>query len=352
MILEVLISLLAVAGFALVLWRGRIVPAARNVLKVTMAGVGVMMDSELDDAAKEVAVRRAGFGLIFAAFNIFWHFGIALAVAAAPILLADVTGLVSRDAVFGLMLRWDYIIIVSVVAIVLSEIIRRRRASQGTTISGVNRYSAADRFFHMLAFSSPVVLKMAPSVEDRLLTRPTREPSAPPIFITSLARGGTTALLNALHDIPGIATHTYRDMPFLTAPTLWNYLAGGWKRGVARHQRAYGDGLEIDLDTPEAFEEVIWKMFWPEKFQGEAIGLWEADDRKPEAERFLAHHMTRVMRAASFREETLSQVWRVIARRTTPMSRAFPIWSRLSWLSHHRSGQAAGEPCSLFATPA
>ena len=36
MILEVVISLLAVAGFAVALWWGRIVPVARDALKVTM----------------------------------------------------------------------------------------------------------------------------------------------------------------------------------------------------------------------------------------------------------------------------------------------------------------------------
>jgi len=121
--------------------------------------------------------------------------------------------------------------------------------------------------------------------------------SAPPVFITSLARGGTTALLNAFHDIPGIATHTYRDMPFLTAPSLWNRLAGGQKRAVARHQRAHGDGLEIDLNSPEDFEEVIWKMFWPEKFQTDAIALWQDGDRKAEAEEFLRQHLSKVIRA-------------------------------------------------------
>ena len=293
---------LGFAGFAVVLWWVRIVPVSRDALKVAMAGLGAMTDSELDDASKEVAVRRAGLASIGAAFNIFWRFVLALAAAAAPIFLADAIGLVPRDAVFGLMLRWDYIIIVSVVAIALSEIVRRRRALAGETISKVNRYSAADRFFHMLAFSNPAVLKAAfSSIEDQLISWAPREPSAPPVFITSLARGGTTALLNALHDIPGIATHTYRDMPFLTAPILWNRLAGGRKRGVELHERAHGDGLEIDLDTPEAFEEVIWKMFWPEKFQGGSIGLWGVvGDRKAEAEQFLAHHMAKVIRAREF----------------------------------------------------
>lgn len=297
MILRIVISLMAVAAFGLALWWGRIVPVARHALETAMAGLSAMMDSELDDDTKEIAVRRAGFGLIAASLNLLWRFCAALAAAAAPIFLADSFGLVSRDAVFALMLRWDYIIIVSVVTIVLAEIFRRGHPSAAENVPEVNRYSPADRFFHMLAFSSPIVLKAASSIEDQLLRRPTQQPSAPPIFITSLARGGTTALLNALHDVPGIATHTYRDMPFLTAPNLWNRLAGGRKRGVERHQRAHGDGIEIDLDSPEAFEEVIWKLFWPEKFRGTSIALWRAADRKTDADRFLTRHMTKVIRA-------------------------------------------------------
>ena len=299
MISELVISLLAIAAFAFGLWWGRIVPVANEALKTTMTGLGAMMDNELDDHAKELAVRQAGIGLIVAAFSIFSRLALALAAAAAPIFIADSIGLVSNEAVISLMLRWDFIIVVSVAAILLSYIFRRARASTSETVSGVSSYSAPDRFFHMLAFSSPVVLKGVSAIEDRVAPAAARQPSASPIFVTSLARGGTTALLNALHDIPGVATHTYRDMPFLTAPVLWNRLSGGRKRDVQRQQRAHGDGLEIDLDSPEAFEEVIWKMFWPEKFRGTEIALWTSADRKPEAERFLSRHMKKIVHARS-----------------------------------------------------
>lgn len=297
MILEILVSLLAVAGFGLALWWTGIASVARNAMRMVMTGLSSMMDSELTDNAKEVAVRRAGLGLIVASFNIFWRFCVALAAAAAPILLADAIDLTASDAVLALMLRLDYIIVVSVVAIGLVEYFRRRRTVAAETVAEQNRYSTADRFFHLVAFSSPVVLKTASWIEDRLLSAPAREPSAAPIFVTSLARGGTTALLNALHDVPGVATHTYRDMPFLTAPSLWNRLAGGRKRSVDRHQRAHGDGLEIDLDSPEAFEEVIWRLFWPEKFRANSIALWRVEDRKPDAESFFKRHMAKVIRA-------------------------------------------------------
>lgn len=297
MILAIATSLVAVAAFALVLWRGRIVAVARGSLQVTMSGLSAMMDSDLDDDAKEIAVRRAGLGLIGSAFSLFWRFGLALGCAAAPIFLADAAGLVSRDEVFTIMLRWDYILLVSAGVVVVSEGLRRMRNASPAQASGVNRYSAGDRFFHILAFSGPTALKAASWLEDRLISVPDQAPSAPPIFVTSLARGGTTALLNALHDLPGVATHLYRDMPFLTAPMLWNRLAGGRKRGVERHKRAHGDGLEIDLETPEAFEEVIWKLFWPQKYRGSSIGLWAADDRNAEAEQFLARHMTKIISA-------------------------------------------------------
>ncbi|WP_415241968.1 sulfotransferase [Zhongshania sp.] len=285
-----------------------------------MTGLSAMTDSALDDDAKEIAVRRAGFSLIAASFGISWRLSLALAVAALPIFLADAMGLVSRDKVFGLMLRLDYIVTVSVVAIVLAEFVRRTIPSPRATNQN-NRYSATDRFFHVIAFASPAVLKAASWVEDRLIATPTQVPSAPPIFITSLARGGTTALLNALHDVPGVATHTYRDMPLLTAPSLWNRLAGGQKRNVDRHQRAHGDGLEIDLDSPEALEEIVWKMFWPERFQHPTIPLWRREDRKLEAEEFLSQHMAKIIRARLKTKETNTQIARYCSKNNTNIAR-------------------------------
>jgi hypothetical protein len=109
----------------------------------------------------------------------------------------------------------------------------------------------------MLAFSSPTLLKLGAKIDDAIfkLLNPESENQAP-IFITSLARGGTTALLNAFSDLPFITTHTYRDMPFITAPYLWNRVSKSFRRKVKRAERAHGDGLEIDLDSPEAFDEV------------------------------------------------------------------------------------------------
>uniref|UniRef100_A0A2A3JSE1 Sulfotransferase family protein n=1 Tax=Alloyangia mangrovi TaxID=1779329 RepID=A0A2A3JSE1_9RHOB len=253
MIAAFVVSLLAVAGFGLGLWRSRVVPVCRTALGTAMTGITAMMDSELDDAAKEIAVRRAGFALIGAAFGIFWRFALSLALAALPVLAADLIGLVPREAVLSLMLRLDYIFVVSVAAIAGAEALRRLRGPgrhDPEALPEINRYSTADRFFHMLAFASPVVLKSASKLEDRLMPGAMQEPSGPPIFVTSLARGGTTALLNALHEVPAIATHTYRDMPFVTAPALWNRLAGGRGRDVGGTSAPMATGSRSTSTVP------------------------------------------------------------------------------------------------------
>jgi len=141
----------------------------------------------------------------------------------------------------------------------------------------------------MLSFSSATLQKRAAQLDDwlfSLFNRNTTDKRSP-IFINSLARGGTTAVLNAFHDLPDIATHTYRDMPLIAAPYLWSRVSNLLNRRVSRTQRAHGDGIEIDLDSPEAFDEVYWKLYWPEHYKNKQIALWTSDDENTMAKKRL-----------------------------------------------------------------
>ncbi|MEO0974871.1 MAG: sulfotransferase, partial [Pseudomonadota bacterium] len=74
-------------------------------------------------------------------------------------------------------------------------------------------------------------------------------------------------------------------------------LAPRAKRKVQARPRAHGDGLHIHLDSPEAFEEVLWKMYWPEKYRGNLIALWRAADQQSVANRFIQRHMQKISAA-------------------------------------------------------
>lgn len=160
----------------------------------------------------------------------------------------------------------------------------------------VSDYSGLDRFLHKLAFSNTLVQKVVGDLDDSMFAKSgARGSSARPIFVTSLPRAGTTILLTALASLPELASHTYRDMPFVMAPILWSKLSGKFQKGSDMKERAHGDGIEVGYDSPEAFEEILWRAFWPGKFTDSGIGLWTSEDRNAEADEFFRKHMAKII---------------------------------------------------------
>ena len=80
------------------------------------------------------------------------------------------------------------------------------------------------------------------------------------VFLSGMARSGTTILLNNIYRTEEFASLTYRDMPFILSPNIWMKL---YKSGIDldEQERAHKDGIKIDNNSPEAFEEVFWNTF-------------------------------------------------------------------------------------------
>ncbi len=291
-----LVAIASVACFAMVIVRTRIVAVAQEISGTSAAGVSAMLDAELDDDAKERAVRNAGLGLLKLSWQVGWRIVVALASVALPIFVAGFAGWVPQEESFAVLLRVDFIVAVSLAAIGLGYALRRRgdAVQVADKITDASSYGGGDRLLHAVAFSGPGTLKTLARLDDTVFARRiASNMQAPPIFVTSLARGGTTALLNALHDMPGIATHRYADMPFLSAPVLWSRLSGS-RRHLVERERSHGDGLKIGLKSPEAFDEVFWMLHWPEKYCETQIDLWRGADFKAEAQVFFTRHFAKI----------------------------------------------------------
>lgn len=124
------------------------------------------------------------------------------------------------------------------------------------------RYSALERVIHHLAFSAPVVQKALAELENDLYSsRLGRAACGREVFVAGLPRAGTTLLLELLYATGEFATFTYRHMPFVMAPLLFGRAARGGASGARNIERAHGDGMRISLDSPEAFEEVVWLAY-------------------------------------------------------------------------------------------
>jgi hypothetical protein len=156
------------------------------------------------------------------------------------------------------------------------------------------RYGWLDRLLYRVAFRAGTAQHALADVE-KALYRDALPPADDPVFITALPRSGTTILLKLLWQTGRFASHTYQDMPFVLCPLLWNRFSHRFAGDDTARERAHGDGLQVSGTSPEAFEEMVWKHFWPDHYETDRIRPWQADDRNPEFDAFFDTHMRKVI---------------------------------------------------------
>ncbi|ABM71014.1 sulfotransferase [Prochlorococcus marinus] len=128
----------------------------------------------------------------------------------------------------------------------------------------MNNYSWLEQKLHKFALSSQFMREVTFDVESTNISSASKTGNH--IFITGLARAGTTILLNAIYKSNLFASLTYSDMPFVLAPNLWSKISFN-KRHSEFKERAHGDGIKVSTESPEAFEEVFWKTFAKEEYE-------------------------------------------------------------------------------------
>lgn len=122
-------------------------------------------------------------------------------------------------------------------------------------------YSFPSRVIHHLALSSKAVGEASFDIERAIYrVRGNDIGHQPHVFVTGLARAGTTILMRLLYRTGAYRSLTYRDMPFVLAPNLWSGIRKMSPKDMTAEERAHGDGILIDFDSPEALEEVFWRV--------------------------------------------------------------------------------------------
>lgn len=96
-----------------------LISTAVAAFSISREGVNVMLDSSLDDLEKERGVQKAALGLMRSCVLLFFKGGVAFCAAVFPLWLGDFMGWVSMDKSIQFALRWDVIMITSVVIMVL-----------------------------------------------------------------------------------------------------------------------------------------------------------------------------------------------------------------------------------------
>jgi hypothetical protein len=86
-------------------------------------------------------------------------------------------------------------------------------------------------------------------------------------------------------------------MPFVLIPLLWNKISGFSQKSLSLKERIHGDGILIDANSPEAFEEMLWISFWRNKYLSDRILPWGICDGDENLEffEFFQCHMKKII---------------------------------------------------------
>ena len=117
-----------------------------------------------------------------------------------------------------------------------------------------------------------------------------------PIYVTSLARSGTTVVTEMLAEHAAVTSHRYSDFPAVWTPYWRNWLESRARNPPATPvERAHGDRIQITNDSPEAVEELIWSSFFPQLHDQDTSNVLGTEHRNPSFDRYYTEHIRKLL---------------------------------------------------------
>lgn len=142
----------------------------------------------------------------------------------------------------------------------------------------------------------PGIWKRLGNLETRLLSPQLRSVRIDrPIYVTGLARSGTTILLEMLASHDDVATHQYRDFPMLFTPYWWGEAQPKTGAPEPPVERSHGDGLFVTRESPEAMEEMLWMAFFPDAHNPRVSQILEGDAAAGAFAQFYRDHIRKLL---------------------------------------------------------
>jgi len=151
--------------------------------------------------------------------------------------------------------------------------------------------------FGRLITNHPEFWRKVGNLETKLLTDQLENSELKsPVYVTGLARSGSTILLETLAQIRGVISHRYKDFPPVYTPYWWNWFMKQAGAGAIKPQeRAHRDGIMVTPDSPEAIEEVIWMGAFKHLHNPAVSNALSAEAADPEFDRFYREHLKKLL---------------------------------------------------------
>lgn len=168
----------------------------------------------------------------------------------------------------------------------------------GTAVNDADIFSvsAAMNFWSWLICEHPRLWQRIGNIETSIIADELDAVSIEkPVWVTGLARSGSTLLLEILAGVPGVTSQTYKDFPPVYTPYAWNSLLRYMKSdAAAAAERAHRDGIMVTLDSPEAMEEPLWMGFFTDAHDPSVSNVI-APGSHPVFAEFLRNHIRKLL---------------------------------------------------------
>ncbi|MCB2137361.1 MAG: sulfotransferase [Rhodobacteraceae bacterium] len=239
-------------------------------------------------------------------------------------------------------------------------------------------YSALDKVLHRMALGARPLAEMLHDIERGMYLKTAPADNGRHVFVTGLARAGTTILMREIHRTGAFGSLTYADMPFVLAPNLWARISRKGRTAGVKAERAHGDGIEVDFQSPEALDEVFWRIFDGESYiRADGLVPHAPEDdliaayrdlirlvlRKTGKTRYVSKNNNNILRIGALARAMPRAVFLVPLR--DPLTHAGSLLSQhkrfsnsdaftrqyMEWLGHHEFG-ATHRPFRFGAPPA
>lgn len=273
--LATLVSIITVELLLRINWSKLLVRLIKGI-KLTLIA---LFDEELTDEQKELALRKAAFAMLSVSFKTLF---LILAMVAVFYLDSPLSTLVLdhiHDLPATLDSSWFTLLLVKSIIAMVYWLLRTKLTSRDTNddqeseVESDLAYSVISKALHDLALDSALIARMSFQLETKRFKRRPNPPkisckSQQAVWVCGLARAGTTILTDVLYETGDFTSLTYRQMPFPLAPNVWKKLSRWGISGTEQKvERAHGDGLLVNIDSPEALEEVFWRVHESDVYQ-------------------------------------------------------------------------------------
>lgn len=145
------------------------------------------------------------------------------------------------------------------------------------------------------------------------------------VFISGLPRSGTTFLLEQIYNSGDFGSLTYNDMPYVMSPNIFSKL--NYKVNFKKKERFHKDGIFINLESPEALDEIFFSTFNIDKINEEIVNYIFLILKKKNKKRYLSKNNLNYKRFETIKKKLFNSIFLIPFRN--------PIQQSSSLLNQH-----------------